>query len=400
MSVLNWDGSYLMQSLEGEYENELAYGEPRSIDRSMERRCGLKLIVNHEPLDGFGDTGSSHNIVNQNWATTRKLGMIKNAMDLTMGNGRKLHSPGYVELDVGFAKENVTARKIIARVVENLPFDLLLSRPFLKATQTLNYFKRRFVKCIFPRLKNLLSMNLLSDEPNGERFHGLFNDDIQFTAVLDTGSNCNIMELDWAHSHNLKVLTSDEYRGWISLPSNERVPTIGRVHVDMTLPDGRITPLHFQVLEKTAVSIVLGDDAVLDHDLYSAYPDSLYDKDNGDDVDQLLFMDYEPWYKNVLKIAKLHFANTPSSQSQSAVANPNESERRWSWNKKYKYGKSASADEWWAELGRRKLHERARTGQDDLEFDVRLIRDVSTDLLVRIGEQPFVPSPAGSGTTA
>jgi hypothetical protein len=356
------------------------------------RRCGLKMTVNGESVDGFGDTGSSHNIVDAGWVKKRNITVVDDEKDLTMGNGSRLHSQGYVELDVRFARERVKGEKIVARVVKSFPFDLLLSRLFLEATGTLKQFIRRFTKCVFPRLKSIYSVNLLSGEPDRERFHGLFNDDIEFEAVLDTGSNCNIMRWDWAQNHHLHISTDDKHRGWISLPSNERVPTIGRVYVDMTLPAGKTVPLEFQVLEEAAVPIILGDDVVLDHELYSTYSDSIYNVDEEALPDGVLMLDFMPWYATVVQKAKQRFAAESTSPSQTVVLNPNESKRRWAWNKKYSYGKTAPATEWAEEYKRREMHEKAQLGCGDTRYDVRLIRDVSPDLLTSIGELPFRPS--------
>ncbi|KAF2676321.1 hypothetical protein K458DRAFT_397054 [Lentithecium fluviatile CBS 122367] len=162
---------------------------------SMERWCDLKMTVNGELVDGFVDTGLSHNIVDEEWAKKQNLDIVKGVTDLTMGNRSKSRSPRYVEIDVGFAGEEYPAEKKVARVVKSFPFDLPPPKRFLEATRTLKELRRRFTKCLFPCPKCFF-MNLLDDEADRQRFHGLFNDDIEFAAVLETGSNCNIMRQD------------------------------------------------------------------------------------------------------------------------------------------------------------------------------------------------------------
>ncbi|KAF2184620.1 hypothetical protein K469DRAFT_750803 [Zopfia rhizophila CBS 207.26] len=342
------------------------------------RRNGIKVLINGRPADAFGDTGSTENIVDEKYVRKRNLSMTPRHSEMVMVNGTKLHSPGYVELDVGFAGENESPTTIIAMVVKHFPFDILLSHTFLETTQTLKKHLCRFTRIMFPRLTASLSMNLLSSGANGSLFNASFDDGIDFGAVLDTGSNCNTIDEDWALSRGLHIYREDGHHGWISLPSKGWVPTVGRVYVDINLPNGTTIPISLEVLKAAAVPVIIGVDTILDHGLFTAYPEALLER--YEDEAELFHMNFKSsWLVKAVAKAKQLCTSSEKTQAAEPVTRQSEAERRWAWDKKYRDGKTAPRDEWEQEYTRRYQYERASAAGNGPGINVRLIKELPPD---------------------
>ena len=366
------------------------FRSPVKSSSLLERPSGLKLKVNGKPVNGFGDTGSKYNIVDKWYIQKRKVKMISDPKTLTMGNGASFSSAGYVNLQVSFAGEQDSLTTIVARVVENFPFDLLLAKKFLKATRTLTDKINRFVTCRFPRLRSAMSCHFVDGV--SERFHATLGDGIAFEGVLDTGSNCNIISLPWAAGHGFEVLSAQKHQGWISLPTGDWVPTLGQVHTTMTLPDGQTVPMVFEVIEDAVVPIILRDKFIFDNGIYANYANHIFDSEEGDLTDEVLHMDYIPWYARMVQKAKQHISNTGVELQDSEISEQTtegeELQARWEWDNEHENGKLASLEEWVREYNRREAYEMKRNPSFSVE-NALLITEVSQQVLNAIGEAPF-----------
>ncbi|KAJ4289532.1 hypothetical protein N0V90_010861 [Kalmusia sp. IMI 367209] len=334
------------------------------------------MVVNGDPLDAFGDTGSCHNIVDKDYVRRCQTVTIRSneTLQLRLGDKSTLLSHGVVELDVSFADEPGKSCTILARVVRNFPFDLLLGKQFLKGTKTLTNFMHRFKPCVFPRLTAGMSFNFIGHK--SERLSVALDRRLVVGALLDTGSNCNVMDLEWATKNALEVKTSEDHRGWMSFPSGERKPTVGQVNTEVTLPDGSIVSSVFEVLENCVTPIVLGDEVIFKHKLYEKTFSYALFEDNNEFSDELLHMDYKPWYHKVVRKIKRKLKEQDSGKKGIDTNESEEMERQWQWDRDNAYGKQATIERWMAEYYQRKDYQKKLHPNVDID-DRSLIRYVA-----------------------
>jgi hypothetical protein len=193
---------------------------------------------------------------------------------IILGNGRKMLSMGTVKLTLAFRDSPDQIINVVARVVKNFSFDILLGNPFLEATQTMQKHLHRFTCCLFP-IKNLWSFCRIGE--TAQRFHATMENNIPFTALADTGSRRNIMSAEWALQHGLLIRSNPENLGWITFPVGPEEATIGQVHTSISLQDGERVPAVFDVLPTCRLPVVLGVDFVLDNEIHRKYTESFLD---------------------------------------------------------------------------------------------------------------------------
>lgn len=362
------------------------------LDKRTLRRSGLPIVVEGEDIDAFGDTGSCHNIIDAEYARRLGLRIGGKALHLTQGDKTTLFSPGTVELQVAFPEDPMNPLTVVACVVKEFPFDILLGNGFLKKTKMLTTFFHRFKPCNFPRLR--LKHSFYSTGSIIERFEVALADGKKVGALLDTGSSCNVIDSVWARKSGLRIRKGKKYRGWILLPSGEMKATIGQVHTTMALPGRKTVPLVLEVLKDCAASVVLGDEIIFNYNLYGErFSEAFFNNEEQDVLNELLHMGYEPWYMKVLRKAKERFRTSKSAEvriSTGPISETSEMERQGAWDRKYGYGKRASYDEWMQEYERRKRHEQACSQNIDIENKI-LILYTSDSMLQTLGEQPFDP---------
>ena len=221
-------------------------------------------------------------------------------------------------------------------------------------------------------------MNFLSSGAKGSLFPASFDNGVEFDAVLDTGSNCNSLDEDWAIRHHLEIHRDEDHGGWISLPSNECVPTVGCVYVNINLPGGSTTPIRFEVIKDAKVPVILGVDTIFDHGLFTAYPEALLAR--CEDDAELFHMNFgSSWLVKVVAKAKVFFKRSTENETADPAVRQSETERRWAWDKKYRDGKTASRDEWEQEYIKRYQYERALASGNNFGINVILIKEFALD---------------------
>ncbi|KAL1602497.1 hypothetical protein SLS60_005913 [Paraconiothyrium brasiliense] len=348
-----------------------------TVQSATSRRSGISIIANGEAVDAIGDSGSSTNIVDEAFAHKRGWEVHSQPSFMTLGDKSTLFSAGTVRIKTAFADAPGQRRTAVARVVRDFPFDVLLGRPFLRATSTLTKFFYRFKTCVFPRLTPRMSFNFVDtmDEleldllsvqlPGGKE-----------NAMLDTGANRNIADYDWVVRRGLHLRTEDDFRGWITFPSGERKATVGQVHTMMTLQDGRKVPLTLEVLEDCALPLVLGEEVIFQFRLFEVDCEINPTYHTVSALDEVLHMDYMPWYHNIVQKAKRKFRKQTVGLSHTDMDESEELERQWQWDRLHGYGKSANVETWMEEYYRREDHQKALYPTVDIKGTL-LIRYVS-----------------------
>jgi hypothetical protein len=259
---------------------------------------GLRVFVKGQLTSGIGDTGSEETIISEE--RCREIGeqVIPDPMWITLGNQRRMFSLGKVDIPVAFPDTPGQIMMVLARVVKQFSFDLLLGNPFLEATQTMEKYIHRFVRCLFST-RNLWSFCRVGE--TRRRFKATMGNDIPFAALADTGSRRNVMSADWAFQQRFEIRSKPGNLGWITFPKGPKEATIGQVHTHISLPDGKLVSTIFDVLPTCRLSVVLGIDFVLDNNIYQNYASSFFDlqTDGDEETSCCMGMGRIPWFVKV-----------------------------------------------------------------------------------------------------
>ncbi|KAH9222490.1 hypothetical protein DL95DRAFT_505448 [Leptodontidium sp. 2 PMI_412] len=302
--------------------NRFVHGELHTISR------GLRVLIDGQVVPGIGDTGSEETIVSATRCHEMGWEIQPSKKLMRLGNQGIMTSIGTVRIAVSFPDRPKEIVQVLAHVVKSFCFDILLGRPFLKATQTMEKYIHRFKRCLFPA-KNLWAFYRIGETT--QRFHGIMGDDrrIPFAALPDTGSRRNVMSAEWALEQGLHIQTERENLGWITFPAGPDEATVGQVHTQILLPGGKLVPIVFDVLPTCRLPVVLGIDFVLDNNIYHEYANSFSEAGRADDEEksECMGMGYKPWYaisvEKLVQKAKKVMGRTPSSSGN--VASPEDS---------------------------------------------------------------------------
>jgi hypothetical protein len=92
---------------------------------------GIRVDIHGQKYSVIGDTGSEFTIISEERCHELGLGMVKKRQKIKMGNSKKLVSPGTVELPLQFPNSLAKILPVVAYVVRNFDFDILLGSAFL-----------------------------------------------------------------------------------------------------------------------------------------------------------------------------------------------------------------------------------------------------------------------------
>ncbi|KAH7330464.1 hypothetical protein BKA65DRAFT_59232 [Rhexocercosporidium sp. MPI-PUGE-AT-0058] len=343
---------------------------------------GLRVLINGQLVPGIGDTGSEETIVSATRCREMGWTIQPSKKIMRLGNQGIMTSIGTVRIMVSFPDRPTEMVQVLAHVVKNFCFDILLGRPFLKATQTMEKYIHRFKRCFFPA-RNLWAFYRIGETT--QRFHGMManGNQVPFAALPDTGSRRNVMSAEWALQQGLHIQTERENLGWITFPAGPDEATVGQVHTQILLPGGKLVPIVFDVLPTSRLPVVLGIDFVLDNNIYQDYAGSFSEAEGADgkETSECMGMGYKPWYaisvEKLVRKAKSLMGHTASLESTSSLVGSRqhvsvdstspvnfvsatetqELKRQRKWDERYGAGRLASVEEWDEEMQRRLVHE-------------------------------------------
>ncbi|KAL5322872.1 hypothetical protein ACEPPN_010851 [Leptodophora sp. 'Broadleaf-Isolate-01'] len=327
-------------------------------------RRGVKGKVNGKDVWAFCDTGAGQNVIAARHAKQMGLKMKHRPTLLRMGNSNQVLSPGVVRYPWAFSDDPLIVTTIIAHVLDDFKYDCLLGNPFLRFSQLMTKHIHRFVKGVFPS-SNIWSLNLLGE--TSHRVQGVLGNNVVMEALPDIGSSRNVMDAVWAKSSGFAIRSSPEHCGVIIFPDNSIRATIGQVHTTVTLPDGEVTPIIFEVLPDCYVPVVLGEDFVFDNNLFMNHAEAIYEAEGIDCSQDLLCMDYQQqsFFAKIGSRAQVLLRPKEKQKERHDRKGENnplndtaELKRQQEWNSKYQHGQIASRDEWDTEQKRRIGHER------------------------------------------
>lgn len=265
--------------------------------------------------------------------------------------------PGTVALEWAFAQDPKKTVTIICHVLPNCIYDLILCNEFLTATQTLSTYRHRFTRCSFPTSNSFTQFCFLGE--TGQRLQGTLADAHDVFAVPDTGAERNVMDMDYALEKGLKIERSDD-KQYLRFADGTCQETEGRVDTHWTFAFGERIPITFDVLKNCSADVVIGEEFLLENNIFEDHTSSVVDTPYESDFHQLAPFDFvRAWQRPFEKLSGiLSWKRRPSdiqgSSDESAdYQSPpisggipaEEQRRRDMWNYRYNFGATATTVE-------------------------------------------------------
>ncbi|KAG8529613.1 uncharacterized protein KY384_006250 [Bacidia gigantensis] len=388
MTVLRFHGSDLFGNrLRVQLARHLPNKNQDPQDSYHKVKRGLSGSINDCDIPAVADTGAEENIMSASFAGKMGLVLAGRGKTFKQGNSTLIESMGVntihfieqkydihadeftagtVSVQWSFANEASKKLKIMCHVLPECPYDLLLGRKFLTATETLSKFRKRLTSCLF-RASGVSSINLVGD--NSMYLDGLLGDDIAASGIADTGAERNVIDYDYATSRGLAIDDDAEACGYLQFADGTTQPTLGQVKTTWTLQNGVAVPLTLEVLRNCCATLILGEDFLFDNNVFDSYETLVL----GDEFDTsyheppLLapFAYKSSWQKALEGLLHLSKRKTrrrkrKNSVSAAKVSSPErlraeEEQRRNMWN--YQYGFDGSR----TTTGERELEQQRRS---------------------------------------
>lgn len=233
--------------------------------------------------DALADYCAKHNFLSGKYAT--ELGLSTNlheATTITIGSGKKIKTLGTATTQFSFRGEQ-KVYDLIFHVLPNCVRDVVLGKPFLRATRTLQD-ARKFASRIVKKTGSMLMRHefyFLGD--SAPTFTGSING-IHSKALADCGSSVLVMDQDHALSLGLHVDRSSQTRLLFADGSSKYTTGVTQGVRWQFGPelDAEEHYLDFHILENAPAPVVLSDTFLFDTQAYSKY--DCYLLDDGDEA--------------------------------------------------------------------------------------------------------------------
>ena len=235
-------------------------------------------------------------------------------------------------------------------MLSDCAYDLILSRPFLHATETLTKFRYRLQVCKF-RVKNLLQFGFRGSDSQWLR--GRLGNGSAALALADSGAERNVMNYDFAVSQGFEIDYRPNCRGSLQFADGTVQHTVGQVTTSWTFEDGQKIFETFEVLKNCIVDVVLGEDVLWEHDVFNLHASSLVPMDMDGGFPELAPFDYFERFHFFKKGKQQAPSHTPNHGSDYATMVAEERARRTRWDFATDFGDKASPQQKEAEYRRR-----------------------------------------------
>jgi len=151
----------------------------------------------------------------------------KDMRQFELGSGKKVWSTGRVSVPVELHGTPHSRRKCWFYVLPNCPVDLILGMPFLKEAEILTKNRHLLENCRTDW--NSISSLLWIGSPRNRMKFGLDGHDL--VAVVDTGSDLNLISLKAAKREGFHIDRRREARTRIRVGDGTEAETIGQIYV-------------------------------------------------------------------------------------------------------------------------------------------------------------------------
>ncbi|KAK8067061.1 hypothetical protein PG997_013808 [Apiospora hydei] len=232
-------------------------------------RRALAISINNHKEKACPDSGSSENIMREDWACDHKLKIRRTPRDrrrvFELGNGKSVRAVGRVYVNVEITRAAPSSlqprkRKVWFYVFEKCPVPIILGMPFLESEAIFTRNKHLLEAC--PKAYSDIDSLLWIGSPRNQIRCSL--NGRQAVATVDTGSDINLMSLEYAKKNGHWIDDRPEVRHRLQFGDGSVAEIMGQVYVNNFSFDWRSPPTTMEFEE---------DDGILD------------EKSQGDNVD-------------------------------------------------------------------------------------------------------------------
>jgi hypothetical protein len=279
----------------------IAYLDQRAKDVSSINRHHITGPKRHWDIPGtldgvsvaaFPDSGSSRDFVSHYFVKTHLAAHnidSTSSSSIKLPNGNIIRTIGNIKLPFQCEGESVAYVRTFA-VLASCVHDVVLGKPFLRATETLTKFRHR-LKEKWVRYLEARGLHVMGH--TNEEFLGQM-DGYLTSACPDTGSDIMAMSSQFAKQRGYCLDESSAAKIQVQFADGSIVWTKGRVdNVHWQFGYGKGTnsyKLSFYVLEELPCSVMLGKEFLFDNDIFRKFEKYFIrfdDDENSDDGDGL-----------------------------------------------------------------------------------------------------------------
>ena len=234
-------------------------------------RMELPMIIQGLTFASRPDSGSEENIMAINLVSQLGIDVdsaLEHQREFRLGNGKAIKAVGRVTVDCAFAVDPHVQLSCIFYIFHSLIVPLIMGMSFLDETETLSKYRHR----LRPSL-SILRLNLqLCSINNPRRRLRCFIKGHSTLANADTGSDINLISLDYARSNHHRISAVSHH--WkIQFADGEVSQLEGKVTLSTRLGHSGVpeVSVDFYVLKGLTCDILLGEDFLNDNDAFRTY---------------------------------------------------------------------------------------------------------------------------------
>ncbi|KAK8135397.1 hypothetical protein PG984_003337 [Apiospora sp. TS-2023a] len=204
----------------------------------------LTITINHHEENACPDSGSSENIMREDWARDHGLKIQRTPRDkrkiFELGNGTLVRAVGRVCANVELtraAPSSLQARKRKAwfYIFKRCPVPVILGMPFLESEAIFTTNRHLLEAC--PKTYSDVNIMFWIGSPRNQIRCSL--DGRRAVATADTGSDLNLMSLDYARRSGYWIDDRPEVRRRLQFGDGSVAETMGQVYVNSFSLDWR-----------------------------------------------------------------------------------------------------------------------------------------------------------------
>ena len=248
--------------------------EKMAPSRSI-RKVDLPIIIQGSIFISRPDSGSEENIIAADVLSTLDVKMDtapEHCKEFRVANGRSVWALGRIVVNCTFAKDCTVELRCVFYVFQNLISALIMGMPFLDETETLIKYQHRFQPRIIPSFRPIQLSSLNSPR---KRLYCLVDSQPRL-ANADTGSEIDVMSLDYALKRGFTITAIGSYSSTVQFADGSTSELVGKVSVLIVLgtPEGPRVTTTFYVLDGLTCDILFGEDFLDKTTAFETYHDA------------------------------------------------------------------------------------------------------------------------------
>lgn len=221
-------------------------------------RKALAISINSHEVKACPDSGSSENVMREDWASNHNLKIRRTPRDrrklFELGNGKLVRAAGRACANVEISRaarspSRSRKRRVWFYIFENCPVPIILGMPFLESEAILTTNQHLLETC--PKDYGDVDSICWIGSPRTQIRCSL--DGQRSVATADTGSDLNLMSLDYAKRSGYWIDDRPEVRRRLQFGDGSVAETMGQVYVSSFSLDWRSPSSTLETAEANSV---------------------------------------------------------------------------------------------------------------------------------------------------